>query len=200
MNNTEALNVLQTSLASGTVPARDAEFVGSLVSQHKTRGLSEKQWYWVVKLAMKLSAPPPQPIAVAGGFTRVYAMFLKAREHLRNPKVHLSVDGMMLKLYLSGPRSRFPDVLNVVSEDGWSWFGRVYPDGTWERGNTAPEAVDTVEAALKALAENPEKVAAEHGKLTGSCCFCNRSLKDDRSTDVGYGPVCAKRFGLDWGK
>ena len=31
------------------------------------------------------------------------------------------------------------------------------------------------------------------------CCFCNRALEDERSTAVGYGPICAGHFGLAWG-
>lgn len=42
--------------------------------------------------------------------------------------------------------------------------------------------------------------AALHGKMTGKCCFCNSPLIDQKSTDVGYGPVCAKHYGLPHGK
>jgi len=49
------------------------------------------------------------------------------------------------------------------------------------------------------LASNPAKTAAEYGKLTGHCCFCEAPLKDARSTAVGYGPICADHFGLPWG-
>jgi hypothetical protein len=42
-------------------------------------------------------------------------------------------------------------------------------------------------------------VAAEHGHKTGNCCFCSRPLNDARSTEVGYGPVCADKWELPWG-
>ena len=57
-----------------------------------------------------------------------------------------------------------------------------------------------MEPHLKAFAADPETVAAQYGSLTGNCCFCGRKLTDDRSTNVGYGPVCADKFGLNWGK
>jgi hypothetical protein len=41
--------------------------------------------------------------------------------------------------------------------------------------------------------------AAEYGKLTGHCIACCRALTDDRSVTVGYGPVCANRYGWPWG-
>jgi len=34
---------------------------------------------------------------------------------------------------------------------------------------------------------------------TGNCCFCRRELTDKRSTEVGYGPICADHFSLPWG-
>jgi hypothetical protein len=37
---------------------------------------------------------------------------------------------------------------------------------------------------------------------TGRCCFCNHKIgegEDNRSAAVGYGPECAKHFGVPWG-
>lgn len=200
MDRVAAFTTLETALAEDRVSAKDKEFVSSLVTQHKSRGLSEKQWYWVTKLAMAVlkAASPDVPLA---DFAPVYAMFAKAQEHLKHPKVNLSLpSGAGIKLYVSTARSRVPNVLNIVDHDGYQWFGRIYPDGRWEQGTGDPSLVGEVEAMLKRLASSPEEVAAEYGKLTGNCCFCNRSLSDDRSTDVGYGSTCAKRFGLKWGK
>jgi hypothetical protein len=42
--------------------------------------------------------------------------------------------------------------------------------------------------------------AAAFGRLTGQCVFCARELTDQRSIDVGYGPVCAGKNGLPWGE
>jgi hypothetical protein len=41
--------------------------------------------------------------------------------------------------------------------------------------------------------------AAAFGHATGCCCFCSRTLTDDRSLVVGYGPTCATKHGLPWG-
>lgn len=73
------------------------------------------------------------------------------------------------------------------------------PSSFWSaRG--CPEWVTGV---LQQLADNPETIASLHGKQTGQCCFCSRLLTDDRkgySVDVGYGPICAQRYGLKWGE
>lgn len=41
--------------------------------------------------------------------------------------------------------------------------------------------------------------AARFGHAHGCCLFCLRNLTDERSTEVGYGPVCAEKNGLPWG-
>lgn len=199
MENTQALNTLEAMLSQGTVPAKDKEFTESLVRQYKMRGLSSKQWYWVTTLAERMLAPPPTPKAVAD-FTGVYAMFTKAREKIKYPKINLRLDdGCLVKLYVAGERSKVPDVINVVEPESETWYGRVHTDGRWEGGRGTPERTKAVEGLLTRLAADPEKVAAEYGRLTGNCCFCIRPLADARSIEVGYGPVCAKRFGLVWG-
>jgi hypothetical protein len=53
--------------------------------------------------------------------------------------------------------------------------------------------------ALRAIGDDPLRAAVGHGHTTGNCSFCARDLSDPRSTSVGYGPICAGRFGLPWG-
>jgi len=54
-----------------------------------------------------------------------------------------------------------------------------------------------VQKLLSELAKDPIKVAKEHGKLSGKCCFCNKALTDEKSTAAGYGPVCSKHYHLE---
>ena len=41
--------------------------------------------------------------------------------------------------------------------------------------------------------------AAALGHSTHHCVFCSLELTDERSTIVGYGPICAGKHGLPWG-
>lgn len=199
MDRQDALKQLESMLAGGTVPARDLNFVTSLVGQSKTRGLSPGQWHWVVQLATQFTAPPRAQTQITG-FARVYEMFKRARLNLKFPKVRLNVNDEDLKLYVSGERSSMPGVVNVTSGDGEMWYGRIFEDGSWEHsGRADPAKLPAVEEGLRQFAADPEGVAAAHGRLTGNCCFCSSPLKDERSITVGYGPVCAKRFSLRWG-
>ncbi len=71
---------------------------------------------------------------------------------------------------------------------GTSW---VYRTG----GVSVVRAMATVG---KARALTHEEAAA-FGKITGTCIACALTLTDERSLDVGYGPVCAKRWDWPWG-
>lgn len=42
--------------------------------------------------------------------------------------------------------------------------------------------------------------AAKFGQLYGMCMYCWRELTDERSIEVGYGPVCAANRNLPWGE
>ena len=129
--------------------------------------------------------------------------FLKgAKKHLKYPKIGLQLpDGSPVTLYISGDRSKYPDTLNVKISDidrySEDWYGRIFDDGVWHRPrNVNPEKVAQLVVLLKDLADDPAGVAMAYGKITGNCCFCRRPLSDDRSTEVGFGPVCADHYGL----
>lgn len=156
---------------------------------------------WVFKIAPRAAAPATPQVQV-GNLSGIMALFDRARSHLRYPAIVLSVPGHsgLVRISVAGPQARVPGSLNVASLDEYindrrRWFGRVTRDGNFDQREGGP----AVAARLQQLAANPAAVASEHGRLTGRCCFCNRPLEDERSTAVGYGPVCADHFGLPWG-
>ena len=102
-------------------------------------------------------------------------------------------------LSIAGPRSKYSGQIQIT--DGGTYphnryYGRIDGQGNWTRHRDADSGV---EAILRRLGDDPAGTAAEYGKLTGNCCFCSKHLEDERSTDQGYGPVCAKNFNLPWG-
>jgi hypothetical protein len=130
-------------------------------------------------------------------FEAVAALLHKAGESLKRPRVIIMVDQFQgLKLSLAGNRSKVPGSVNVITFAGDTWLGRVTPSGEWHGKPLTGWALEL----LQRFAADPAGVAAASGKLAGSCSFCHRPLDDERSTEVGYGPVCAKRYGLPWGK
>ncbi len=70
---------------------------------------------------------------------------------------------------------------------GKVWTGRSY---IYRQGAAA-------EAASGRLITWQE--AQHYGITSGVCIACAKDLTDGRSTEVGYGPVCAKKYGWPWG-
>lgn len=147
--------------------------------------------------AYRRSLPKPALAQLnVNGLGRIFKMFTSAVSTLKRPAIRLAdAAGTRLHLSLAGAASKNAGYIYVKSGD--NYYGKISPEGLFFPTAACPS---TVEPHLKAFAENPEAVAAQYGSLTGDCCFCGRKLTDDRSTHVGYGPVCADKFGLSWGK
>lgn len=145
---------------------------------------------------------------------------------LRRPKIRLVVEAPERKcfcfngtnLYSGQPcaicdgkqvySTRSQYFLTLSKKEGWlnvrprygMQIGEISSDGLFiPSRNTDPSKYKILIPQLQALAENPQKVAREYGKLLGVCCFCGLTLTDERSTEVGYGPVCATRWNFPWG-
>lgn len=179
---------------------RDREFAVSLIEQFQRRGsLSEKQLPWLEKLLARAKGeekPAAAPASQDGGivFTKITEMFDKAAESLKAPRVQFSSTSGEFLVRRAKPDSRNPGHLYVVF--GGDYVGKIAPNGRFWPTRECPKAV---EQALVEFNKNPQQVAAAYGQSTGNCCFCARELTDPRSVEVGYGPICADRFGLPWG-
>jgi len=142
--------------------------------------------------------------AQVGNLSGVLALFEKAKQHLKYPAIVMSVPAagsLAIRINVAGEQARVPGSLNVTNfekptEGRRQWFGRIHRSGEFERTDAATDAIVD---RLVAFAADPAGVAAEHGRLTGRCCFCNQALTDERSTAVGYGSTCADHYGLPWG-
>ncbi len=202
-----ALVILRTRYKD--LPQSRRGFGKSLCDQHAKKGsLSDKQWGWVVRLAGMITGrvSPVQPVDVkvvkVGDFQKVYALLAKAAlGKLKYPKLTFEVGGEAMVLYPAGPKSSAPGVLNLVRRDPNRWYGRLSVDGTWTSYGRMSETLRRPTwDFINRLGKNPVEVLAECGRLAGRCCYCTRPLCDEKSTSAGYGPVCAKRWGLPWGK
>jgi hypothetical protein len=173
---------------------RDAEFASSLISQYDRGGrLSDRQWPFVAQLIQRASAPAEQPAPKAkmGSMDGLIALFDTAvANKLKYPKIRFD-----------GERSSHAGQINVTSPGSFEsrdWYGRIDRKGEFTRSRKSPGPEKLLQFLCE-LAENPSKAGAAHGHRTGNCCFCTTELTDQRSVDAGYGPVCAKRWGLAWG-
>jgi Family of unknown function (DUF6011) len=181
------------------------------VVQHKKKGyLSEKQWEWVERFADQIECHGvpdfTKEFAQLGDMAGVLGLFTKAKENLKWPKIVLQTKGgQKIALALAGPQSKNHGSVVVTDGAGYpfnKFFGVISPEGLWEPKGAVYEKEglkDDLTNILSQFAKRPAAVASHYGALTGNCCFCNTKLTDPKSTSVGYGPTCAKQWGLPWG-
>lgn len=160
------------------------------------------------RFAVAPQARAERPTAQVGAMSGILALFAKATRNLKRPAIVLGVpaigDLFSIRLSIAGPQAKVPGSITVCDgtkdPDGQRpWYGRVTLDGVFQPSRDCP-SMNAMAARLSAFSADPVGVAGEHGRLTGRCCFCNRGLEDERSTAVGYGPVCAENYDLPWGE
>lgn len=129
----------------------------------------------------------------------IYGLFGTARGHLKHPKLTFSLDFGTVRLHVAGERSRYSGQIMVTDGGGYYsgiYYGRIDADGQFYPSDAVkPDLLNF----LNAFSEDPAGMASQYGKESGNCCFCSRKLTDERSLDVGYGPVCATKWELPWG-
>ena len=192
--NVEAASNLWLKIDNGTLTG---DFPLSIWDAFRRFGerISTAQSYWLHKLAMD---PQPQESEGTYDLSGITSLFETAKEHLKHPKIILQTEeGTPVKISLAGERSKYTGQIMVSGPQyGSAWYGRIDLNGDFFPGKDSSEEIKSL---LTSLSQDPQGIAANHGRLTGNCCFCNRVLEDERSTSVGYGPVCADNYGLDWG-
>lgn len=155
---------------------------------------------YVIEAYRRAQPRPAVAQLSADGLSRIFGMFEAAgKSQLVRPTIRLADDaGHYMVLSLAGAASSNAGCIYVKGERGsGNYFGKITPKGQFFPVQTCPT---TIEPQLLAFSADPETIAAKYGKLTGRCCFCGRALSDDRSTEVGYGEICAKHMGLRWGE
>lgn len=201
--NIEKLEMLDKAIIEQRLPAKDVNFGQSLVTQYsQKKSLSDKQWLWVGKLTERANGkkePKPEDAINLAGLVK---LLTRAKEHLLYPRIVIGDGtGMVLRLSIAGDKSQYTGAIQIKEDGTKAWMGRVNTDGSLVTSRYFNESFDKprLELLLRSIGDNPEKAAREWGHKSGQCCFCNKTLTDERSTHVGYGPVCAKNFKLEWG-
>jgi hypothetical protein len=140
------------------------------------------------------SAPHADARPTVTANAKPMADFLNAAKArgLKFPKVSfLGPRGEDLTLKLAGDRSTNPGAVFVFLSG--TYKGSIATDGA-VRGVLASDAAAL--ASINAIAADPAAAAKAYGVLTGNCSFCRKELTDAGSVEVGYGPVCARKYGL----
>lgn len=178
-----------------------SKFPRSLARKFERYNLSDEQIAWLHVMAVESQQPQPEPVAC--DTSGIQELFDNTDSRLRFPKIHLECNlgelaNQPVVFAKAGARAQYPGSINVTDGGPYrnnKWFGRIV-DGQFEPSRRCPEGIVSF---VKAFSKDPARIAAEYGRRTGNCCFCRRALTDERSTQVGYGPICADNFGLPWG-
>jgi hypothetical protein len=87
-----------------------------------------------------------------------------------------------------------------VSAPGFDsgWYARIEIDGSLTLNEKTLRPVG-LEEELRKFAADPAGYAGSYGRASNNCCFCGTAITSDDSLSVGYGPICAERWGLPWG-
>jgi len=201
--NSEAMDILDAAIEDGRIYG---DFAKDLRTQYMTRrrgGLSPKQWGWVHKIIHDridhADSPADAPREKLGDMSKIAKAFEVARKHKKNPRIRFEFeDGGQLVLNIAGSRARKPGSINVTDGGRYGdnkWYGRIHTDGTWEPARRSYDDAGKVLDFLKEFAKDPAGTAIAYGKASGRCCFCGRELKHGQ---LGYGPECAKKWGMPW--
>lgn len=156
-------------------------------------------WYWLAQHAERqrgATAAGQDMIAfLADSFLFAIGMGLKA------PMIRLHFAGRRYKIYLS---KRGTLCFKSGATNGTDPIGDEEYVGCLYSGRFLPNKERTVlpveGAFLQLLSADPPGFLAKCSRDMDRCCYCALPLEDVRSKDVGYGPVCAVRWGLPWGK
>lgn len=86
-----------------------------------------------------------------------------------------------------------PGALYLKSQFG-DYLGKITADGALR---TVVALAPVIKDELRAFVREGRDYLNRVGTETGQCCYCGLPLTDPDSVVRGYGPVCAKRYGLD---
>lgn len=127
--------------------------------------------------------------AVTVDLSAIRAMFETAQGNgLRKPVYR--AEGLVISL--AGANSKNAGCLYVKSVGG-DYQGKITQD---HKFLPIREVLDTTEAALLTIAQDPRAAAVKYGRDLGNCSCCGRLLTNKSSIEAGIGPVCASKWGL----
>jgi len=188
---------------------KDRDFANSLVHQYRTKGrLSQLQQVWVDKLLDKALLPPeeaPKPVteSINVGLENLHALFDRAKSHVRSneswtPRIRIVLtDGRRVEVSPAKSTSKNPGSIYVSVAD--QYYGKIDREGHLTLGPRGIR-IEEIHDRIREVAENPTQAGRLHGHKHTWCMFCGIKLESEDSKYYGYGPICAEKWGLEWGE
>lgn len=128
----------------------------------------------------------------------IVAFFDTASGNLATPKILFEINGGDVKLNRAGSRSKHFGKVFVTNAEEWGsldrkFYGSIDTDALF---TPSADCTSEIHDLLKRFDADPAGVASKEGRESGNCAFCYKALTTERSRDIGYGPKCAKNYGL----
>lgn len=141
------------------------------------------------------------PAVAEMSYKPVFQLFETASKNLKYPAIKLNTaDKKPVMLKPAGVTSKNNGAIYVSDGGPYGnnqYYGKITPEGNFQaKFGLSPEKVNPIKELLGELAIDPAGVAAKAGHMTGACCFCKKALTDPQSVKAGFGPICAKVWGL----
>jgi len=169
--------ISQLKLLSGN------SFAMSLLEQYQRKGsLSQKQWEAAERMIVKRNAP--KPTIDVSAIEKMFAVALA--NGLKRPGF-ICGD---IKLSLAIAPSVNAGAIYV--KDRGEYAGKIVNGAFSQVGMTRSDLAELIGT----IAADPFGNAIAHGKETGQCACCGRTLSDPESVALGIGPICAKKWGF----
>jgi len=135
-------------------------------------------------------------------YSAIITRFDLASARLQYPKMYVfdAIYSAEYKLYRAGERATFPGSIQIIDTNR-NWHGRIMRDGKLQLSSKLPDwQKDSIKNMLDAIVKNPNLTARMYAKRTNNCMFCRRTLTENSSVALGYGPICAGTYGLPHGQ
>lgn len=184
------------------VNEKNRQFANSLAMKAKP---SQAQEFWIYKLAEDYINPTKKETVKGGeGFKKVAELFATALANgLNRRAIRLQIPGesenegknpLEVKLTPASDKGRNSGYIYIKLNG--DYMGKISPEGVFSPVMHCPNVLKDFVAEF---GNNPVLIARQYGRMTSNCCFCGRNLDTAESNAVGYGPICAEKYGLPWG-
>lgn len=136
----------------------------------------------------------------------IFDIFTKASVNLKYPQISYPHNNIMLVFKLAGAKSSVPGSITITDDSPYpsKFFGRIVRDEEarkfrFQWNDRLPFLNQELKDIIQTIVTNPIEMCAVKGQKTVHCCFCQIELTSKASLAVGYGPICAEKWGLPWG-
>lgn len=168
----------------------------------KVAGDSDWLWFWIAKKVESTRAATPAARDMTDFIADLFV--IAVGRGLKTPMIRLGnrAANRRYKLYLSKygtvcvkAGNVAPGTMDPVGDE--EYIGK-FKDGRFQGDKFARPSISDL-AFIEEMTADPIATFVRASKDMDRCCYCNLPLEDARSKQVGYGAVCATRWGLPWG-